>query len=556
MYDGFYHVLGGQLYLGTETFDPFAGAASAAAAKPLQNGLRTTFLHATLTDPAATPSPTNPWILPRLAEYLDKADLPFEEAAAVSSIVSSSFSSTSGTLTWSKPVLSRLWKKGSNVYSDKWLPHAQPFLPVDADAKKETARRLFICELPAVAFGEGGEQGGGCDRPASTLMEISEDGEVFRTTTFASACRLLLELLCTRSLEDVAAVPAIAEFAGVPESSVRGLDVQERVNLIFPIILDYIKSWQCIGSLDQRQTKVAAVIERFRPDIITLAEYDEQWASLGVEQQGGGEKGKKGVYETCERDGGMTSAVLFNKDKFSLVGGGNSGASSSIDKIDPKNSCVTRLKMKDADVEVFVAAVHLESGDPGQVKAVRRRARAMEKIRRRVEEQVKEWKAEGVKGLVLVGGDFNSVREEFVYGNGRDFFDSAGVKKIVPQKAEPAGEDGVFVVEEEYARLEEGSGRLLVKCEGIDGGWLKEGSFVEDGEAWTTMSKHMNYVLDYLLVGGVGLEGEGGLEMSAIRAVGSKECSECGGEAVGLRNAAREVGSDHLPVGCVVNINV
>jgi hypothetical protein len=45
--------------------------------------------------------------------------------------------------------------------------------------------------------------------------------------------------------------------------------------------------------------------------------------------------------------------------------------------------------------------------------------------------------------VVVLGGDFNAVREEFVFGNQPVFFEQDGVRKIVPSRVEPvAGKFG------------------------------------------------------------------------------------------------------------------
>ena len=247
----------------------------------------------------------------------------------------------------------------------------------------------------------------------------------------------------------------------------------------------------------------------------------------------------------------MTTQILYDATKFKELPSHTLGDMVEIDKHAPKSSTCAMLAptaTDQTDVQIFVVAVHLESGDPSNGKAVRRRAVAMGNIRTRVEEVVRKWKQNATRGVVVVGGDFNSVREEFVHGNADEFFACEGVERIRPRKPRPQ-ESEVFKPEVPYAKIDP-EGRLCIQCEGIDAGWLTEGSFVSDGKSFTTMSKHLNYVLDYLLVGGVGMS----VESKAVRILSPQQCESAGDEMMGLKWSAKEVGSDHLPVASDVKI--
>jgi len=128
---------------------------------------------------------------------------------------------------------------------------------------------------------------------AQTLMEYTPPSSTtpaasFRTTTFASACHLLLTRLLTHAGSNPVALQAIAEFTKQPVDTLPpATDVPALTGLIFPHVLDYLKSWQCVSALPRRRTGVMSILERTNPGIVTLVEYDEQWRKVGVAVEGG-----------------------------------------------------------------------------------------------------------------------------------------------------------------------------------------------------------------------------------------------------------------------------
>ena len=120
------------------------------------------------------------------------------------------------------------------------------------------------------------------------------------------------------------------------------------------------------------------------PDIMTLAEYDERWASLGLAPEGAGEK-----YKTLTAEG-MTAAIVYDSTKFTPLP--LPAGEERLPTLSPKCSCCALLSPLAApDLEIYVVAVHFESGDPSNGNAVLRRAEAVENVRERVEEVAGRW---------------------------------------------------------------------------------------------------------------------------------------------------------------------
>jgi hypothetical protein len=104
---------------------------------------------------------------------------------------------------------------------------------------------------------------------------------------------------------------------------------------------------------------------------------------------------------------------------------------------------------------------------------------------------------------VIVAGDFNAVREEFVYGNGPDFFATPSVTAVEPKLAHPTV--GAELAPDELlpaiARLDEESGGLVLVCDGVDGGELREVAPLDTALCTRSGS---TMVIDFVFMGTVG----------------------------------------------------
>jgi hypothetical protein len=65
------------------------------------------------------------------------------------------------------------------------------------------------------------------------------------------------------------------------------------------------------------------------------------------------------------------------------------------------------------------------------------------------------------------------------------------------------------------------------------------------------MSKHLNYVLDYVLVGSCNLAA---VETEGTRLVSPRDCEAAADPQTGLKFSTELVGSDHLPVSCRITV--
>jgi hypothetical protein len=123
-------------------------------------------------------NPAGRWEPSQSLASLAATSLSPPEKAQVEAIQTGCFNPATGTLYWSPEILSRLWKKGDNVFRDKWLPHVAPFLSPSSDAAEERCRRLFVREVGEIRRGE----------PMESLVEVVDGGRGgFRTCTCVSA---------------------------------------------------------------------------------------------------------------------------------------------------------------------------------------------------------------------------------------------------------------------------------------------------------------------------------------------------------------------------------
>ena len=171
-------------------------------------------------------------------------------------------------------------------------------------------------------------------------------------------------------------------------------------------------------------------------------------------------------------------------------------------------------------------------------------------------------KDKGRQALVCLGGDFNAVREEFVWGNGPDFYGCTTTQAIRPPLAKPVDLNGALQgadLEPKLAKMA-ADGSLELLCEEadgvVDGGVLQEASKVGVGENATRVSSSRagsSAVLDFLFCGSVGL-GAGAPRSSPVGLATANEMLLAAEQHTGIFEAVKRWGSDHLPVSAFVHL--
>ena len=172
-----------------------------------------------------------------------------------------------------------------------------------------------------------------------------------------------------------------------------------------------------------------------------------------------------------------------------------------------------------------------------------------------ISEQAQALAAAGQRCVVVVGGDLNAVREEFVLGNAPPFFDHAAVQAVRPKlELPPVAADISPPPRPAVARVAAEDGTLRFLCPGVDGGELREGSSsTRDGygAAACTRAGYTMWI-DFVMVGAVGAP--------ALRATATPhavataaESAACADSGDGVYQAVTRFGSDHLPVSCDIS---
>lgn len=110
------------------------------------------------------------------------------------------------------------------------------------------------------------------------------------------------------------------------------------------------------------------------------------------------------------------------------------------DSVAPKSSCVALLRRRSdhpPSPYLLVVALHLASAPPSDSPIVALRRLQLHALLEEVGGVCDQLRARGCPCKVLVGGDFNAVREELVYGNGDDFFACKAVSSTRPPWQRP-----------------------------------------------------------------------------------------------------------------------
>ena len=602
VYTIIYHTLGGEAILAAKEL-PLAElerlaeleAVSATAERngssradevPLGGSMRSIFLHSSLVDPAAVPTAEhNQWRMPALKEAESAA--PYT-AAALRDLRESVFEPLTGTLGWTASIGRRVWKRetlalckwmgldraGKQVRRGVWA-FAEAATPGHAAGNLSEATAAALSRMCRVGRIEGAIR-------ALIELELDDRGGLkrLRTPSFQAAVRWLLEELVSHSGANPRVSAAVAAFTGRPAPE----DPSELVGAIFAPLVRELIAWTDAAALEHRHAVVSRVIARAAPDIVTLAEHDDNWRALPFVTASGGRYafvaglGTASVlYDVATLELAslpglhLPTAIRSAKERVgaavvtgAVEGGGGSGggdagggggdgggsggggAGAGLDAIAaPKNSCVVLLRRRTDGVLILTVALHLESGPPSDSRKVEWRAAQVRATLAEVDAFAAALSACGERALLVVGGDFNALREEFVHGNEVAFFTAASVAAVKPRLRPPA--PGVSIArapDPPFASLGP-SGELRLRCPSCDGGWLVEASSVPSEAAASCTRAGHSMTIDYLLLGSVG-----GTMHAATphRLVPAADMQAAADPSDGICHAVTHWGSDHLPV--------
>jgi len=559
VYDALYHVLGGEARL----------ANNADGAHPpgpdLANCLRTLFLSSAV-DTASGAA----WSSPKFEAELDKALGGNATAAAaadrIRAIRGRVFDTDHGILSWDRKEVEAIWKRGNNVWHDKWCKDLAAFLAADnggADAQQQAA-------LASICQSDTEELAPGCMQ-SFIYVQLDAAGAPLRVTTCTmhSAIRLLLTQMCKHSLRNEGASAALCEFSA---TDVAPSTPEARADLVAEPLMAEVESWSERASIAMRHTKFCQTIADASPSIITLVEFDAQWRRLQLPAN----RAYISARDLESPRGIGQATIMFDSEQFAAVAEDELAAlgvaspllpgsvrsqneqGTGESPVRPKSSCVLLLRQRESSSLVLVAAVHLESGPPSDTKKVGLRRQQVRALLSEVSQIAKMLLQAGLKCTVALGGDYNATREEFVHGNLPTFYNCSGTKAIRPPLQAPVVPLNLEAMGEPIARMDEAEGGLVLLCEGVDGGELAEATFNHAerlGSAGGRMGctrAGKSMVIDFVFYGTIG-----GREQAAstVHVLASdEEARQAADEGYGVLNAVMRWGSDHLPVACDIQI--
>lgn len=574
VYVALYHCIGGEAQ--------FRSGPDVGDSKNLGNSLRTLFLHTSLAYPGGakddnawtqstlevkdgglgypkdistagqTPSESNLWYATHFESEVEKVcmkirDLQDRQAlkARLQEVHKSVFDPVNGVLTWDYKTLDGLWKREKNIRQKLQGELKTFFFPqLDLTAEQKAALSLFCRTRSSSDDWKLGE-------PLHAFAEASftSDGELMeiRTKTFQSTMKHLLECICQHSLDRSDAADAFIAYAGVAPVTARA-----RAELLLTPLMKFVDEWVNKASLPIRQTLVRGVLENHTPSIITLVEYDEEWRQqpLPASRPYIAKNGKAQasvVYDSAEFDCVNEAFSLGYKVRSDHERGGGTS------EVSPKSSCLCLLERKADKILVFVAAVHLDSDPPSVTKKVLCRHEQMRAVLSEIGSFTKMSALAGRTCIFMICGDFNALREEFVYGNSDDFYAAAAVLAVQPTLPRPPVNAPRAAAPDPPIAYIATDGTIRFTCAALDGGELREASKVgpneSDGLVCTRSGSSM--VIDFIVIGSVG-----GCDVKVIpRAVVTHDESLLAADPLhGVTHSVLKWGSDHLPVGCRVLI--
>jgi hypothetical protein len=149
----------------------------------------------------------------------------------------------------------------------------------------------------------------------------------------------------------------------------------ERAKRLFPIVMDEVEQFASAVALERRHAAFQRTFDRVRPHVMTVVEFDQQWRRLPLPSD----------FEGVFAGNGTNAAVLFGTRHFeraakeeALVAAGRG----ILGEGKPKSSCVAVLRRKVDGILLLVVAIHLESGDPVNTRAVKKRHIAVQVVPR------------------------------------------------------------------------------------------------------------------------------------------------------------------------------
>lgn len=556
LYNSVYHIVGGEALLDGTI--------------PLRNSLRVLFLHMTLADPSTAPSPTNRWSAPSFEAELTKLS---SGMSTVRSVRDTAFDAMSplGCLEWDRVTADRIDKRGTSALH-KWLGldadgkqlvrglqvFVDPPPTASADPATSDALRRFLRVARADANGVEANGVDGAEPLITMHLDGSGQMRSMGTLSFHSAMRALLVQLCehgahTRGMD--AARAAVDAFCGasVETSSAPGAWACS----CFARLAAEVHAWTGLAHLPTRHARVCDTVRRVDPDVITLVEMDETWREQPLPTA------PARAYALVHGRG--QAGVLYDALRFAPAGSPGSVAiprfarsahecgDADGDTAHPKSSAIVLLRRLADGMLHLVCAAHLESGKPSDTLKVALRAREMRALLAEVDAAAAAI-AQSTAGacVVVLCGDLNALREEFVHGNTDAFYACEGVTKVMPRLKRPRADAArADPPKPPIARLGTPRSELQLACPACDGGWLCEASDVSaPGVRCTRAGAAM--VIDFVLLGLVRGSAATLASPTAIEVVGTEDEGAAADAADGVRRAIISVGSDHLPVACRV----
>jgi len=561
-----YHVLGGDTRLGKPASVDEPGFV------PLRNSLRTLFLHSTLVRPADEPNAdgTNQWSAPSFEREVQNATAPLSEPAAaaaadkIRAIRDGAFEMRDGTLSWDAGLARELWKKTTRA-DRKWMGLN------NKDEQLTRGLRIFV--KPPAPLGTAAAAAlstfcrvGPLSATPAALIELELDAagalRTLRTPTLQSGVRWLLLRMCEHAKANPAAAAAVAAFAAANGESApaagAAADPAAWVRCIFPPLLRAMEAWSGAAALPQRHATLCRAVRGARPQLLTLVEHDAQWRQLPPPHA-----------QLATLLGLGTASIMYDRRAFvELDASSTPRPSAWADEEEwppgptslpreeaggAKSSCVAVLRRKCDGVLFVVCAAHLESGKPSDSAKVRYRAKQMRTLLAAVGRLAAALRRSSLPAVVILGGDLNALREEFVLGNSSAFYEAPSVAAVTPRLKRPATDVPAAPPPEPPFACLGAAGELRLRCDGVDGGWLVEASFDAAGAAGAAVPctrAGASMTIDFALVGGVG---GAAVATAPHKLVSDAEAAKCAAADDGVRQAVMRWGSDHLPVACDID---
>ena len=456
--------------------------------------------------------------------------------------------------------------------------------------------------------GEGAGEGEGDGVRALIEMVLAPDDTLLslRTPTLAAALHWLVQRMCEHAGNNPRAAAAVAAFCatcplgeGSAAASVVSTVVANTIaddadasyddtstaatldagsspsawaTAIYARLAAPLAAWQRSSGLGERHARVSATLSRVSPDLLCAVEADASWRALPLPA------GRR--YVAAEGKG--TARIVYDADLFEEATVATCGVEvpnairslrergAAESAVAPKSSRVLLLRRKADGRLLLLLAAHFESGKPSDSIKVALRAAQLKALLGELEEAASALRRAGRQAVLIVAGDLNAVREEFLYGNSAAFFEAPGVRAIVPPLRRPSHSAArVEPPEPPLAKLGE-SGELCLACASADGGWLRE---VSAAPARVAAQGHpvctragSNMAIDFILLGslgGGGGDGSGGSGSNGGGCSGAphalvppEDVAACADPIDGTRVAIGQWGSDHLPVGTDLEIEL